>query len=155
MKRAAERAGRDPDAVTVWSCFATIGDHIDESLRLKKTVGRLATYLQAYGDLMVTTNDWDPAVLESFRADPMVQTMGGAIDGVATTAQLEHIATLLPDEWLEPSATGSAERCAGSVRRQFDLGADGVIMHGATPSELAPIIEVFDANAGRPLGVGP
>ena len=155
VKRAAERAGRDPDAVTVWSCFATIGDHIDESLRLKKTVGRLATYLQAYGDLMVTTNDWDPAVLESFRADPMVQTMGGAIDGVATTAQLEHIATLLPDEWLEPSATGSAERCAGSVRRQFDLGADGVIMHGATPSELAPIIEVFDANAGRPLGVGP
>ena len=28
MKQAAERAGRDPQAVTVWSCFATIGDHL-------------------------------------------------------------------------------------------------------------------------------
>ena len=29
---------------------------IPEDVRLKKTVGRLATYLQGYGDLMVTTN---------------------------------------------------------------------------------------------------
>ena len=28
------------------------------------TVGRLATYLQGYGDLLVETNRWDPAVLE-------------------------------------------------------------------------------------------
>ena len=57
VKRAAEQAGRDPSTVKVWSCFATIGDHIDPALRLKKTVGRLATYLQAYGDLMVRTNN--------------------------------------------------------------------------------------------------
>lgn len=143
VKSAAEQAGRDPDDVTVWSCFATIGDHIDEPLRLKKTVGRLATYLQAYGDLMVRTNDWDPTVLEAFRADSMVQNIGGAIDGVADTAQLEHIATLLPDEWLAPAATGTAGQCAAAVQRQFDLGADGVIMHGATPTELAPIVEAF------------
>ena len=45
VKDAAERTGRDPDSVTVWSCFATIGDHLAEPARLKKTVGRLATYL--------------------------------------------------------------------------------------------------------------
>ena len=72
VKRAAEEAGRDPASVKVWSCFATVGDHIDEPLRLKKTVGRLATYLQGYGDLMVKTNEWDPAVLERFRADEVV-----------------------------------------------------------------------------------
>ena len=33
------------------------------TLRLKKTVGRLATYLQGYGDLLVRTNGWDPDVL--------------------------------------------------------------------------------------------
>ncbi len=145
VKRAADRAGRDPDAVRVWSCFATIGDHIAEDLRLKKTVGRLATYLQGYGDLLVMTNGWDPAVLERFRADETVTSIAGAIDGVATTEQLERIGELIPDEWLAPSATGSPEQCVAAVRGQLDLGCDGVIMHGATPAELAPIVAAYRA----------
>ena len=60
-----------PTSVKVWSCYATIGDWLPDDVRLKKTVGRLATYLQAYGDLMVRTNGWDPAVLARFRADPV------------------------------------------------------------------------------------
>ncbi len=143
VKDAAEQAGRDPDDVRVWSCFATIGDHIPEALRLKKSVGRLATYLQGYGDLLVRTNQWDPSVLERFRADPVVAGIPGAIDGVATTEQLEHIATLLPDEWLAPSATGSPAQCVDAIRHQFALGCDGVIMHGATPAELAPIVDAY------------
>lgn len=143
VKSAAERTGRDPDDVTVWSCFATIGDHLPEPLRLKKTVGRLATYLQAYGDLMVETNRWDPAVLARFRADPVVGSFRTAIDVDATTEQLEHIATLIPDEWLAPSATGSAPECAAAVRGQIALGADAVILHGASPDELAPVVEAY------------
>jgi len=80
VKQAAERAGRDPAAVRVWSCFATVGDHLPEPLRLKKTVGRLSTYLQGYGDLLIETNGWDPAVLAAFRADEVVATFPGAID---------------------------------------------------------------------------
>ncbi|QGG94237.1 TIGR03857 family LLM class F420-dependent oxidoreductase [Actinomarinicola tropica] len=143
VKRAAEEAGRDPASVRVWTCFATIGDHIPEDLRLKKSVGRLATYLQGYGDLLVRTNGWDPAVLARFRADPLVQSIGGAVDAVATTAQLEHVAELLPDEWLAPSATGSPQQCGSAVQGQLDLGADAVIMHGATPAELAPIVAAY------------
>jgi probable F420-dependent oxidoreductase len=146
VKDAAEQAGRDPDSVTVWSCFATIGDHLPEPVRLKKTVGRLATYLQGYGDLMVETNNWDPGVLAAFRADDLVAGFRGAIDVSATTEQLEHIATLIPDEWLAPSATGSAAQCAAAVRDQFDLGADAVIMHGASPDELAPIVDAYAAG---------
>jgi probable F420-dependent oxidoreductase len=143
VKDAAEQAGRDPSSVRVWSCYATVGDHVPEPLRLKKTVGRLATYLQAYGDLLVSTNKWDPAVLTAFRSDSMIATFQGSIDGHATTAQLEHIATLLPSEWLEAAATGSAEVCAQRVLRQMKLGADAVIMHGATPSELRPIMDAY------------
>jgi probable F420-dependent oxidoreductase len=145
VRRSAEQAGRDPASVRIWSCYATVVDDLPEDLRLKKTVGRLATYLQGYGDLMVSTNDWDAAVLERFRADPVVASVPGAIDGKATTEQLEHIATLIPDEWLEPAATGSATRCAERVLRQFDLGVDGVIMHGATPTELAPVVDAYRA----------
>jgi probable F420-dependent oxidoreductase len=149
VKDAAEQAGRDPASVRVWSCFATIGDHIAEDLRLKKTVGRLATYLQAYGDLLVSTNNWDPVVLERFRADAVVSSMSGAIDGVATTEQLEHIATLIPDEWLAPSATGSADACAAKVAGQLVLGADAVILHGATPAELAPVLAAYREQQAR------
>jgi probable F420-dependent oxidoreductase len=146
VKKSAEQAGRDPNTVKVWSCLATIGDHIDPALRLKKTVGRLATYLQAYGDLMVRTNNWDPEVLKRFRADEFVKTFPGALDAKGTTEDLERVAPLIPEEWLAPSATGTPEQCVAAIRNQFALGCDGVIMHGATPTELAPIVTAYKAQ---------
>ncbi len=150
VREAAERAGRDPGSVRIWSCFATVGDHIAAPLRLKKTVGRLATYLQGYGPLLVKTNRWDAAVLERFWSDATVGSFRGAIDDKATTEQLEHIATLLPPEWLAPAATGSAQQCVDAIRHQFDLGVDGVILHGATPAELEPILAEYRYR--RPAG---
>jgi probable F420-dependent oxidoreductase len=161
VKKAAEEAGRAPSSVRVWSCFATIGDHLPTDLRLKKMVGRMATYLQAYGDLMVKTNRWDPAVLQRFREDELVSGFRGAIDALATTEQLEHVAKLIPDEWLAPAATGSPERCVDKIRGQLDLGCDGVILHGASPTELEPILQAyrktrpdgrFDHLAANPAG---
>jgi probable F420-dependent oxidoreductase len=150
VKEAAEKAGRDPAKVRVWSCFATIGDHLPEALRLKKTVGRMATYLQAYGDLLVATNHWDPRPLERFRADPLVAKFPGAIDARATTEQLEQIAKLIPEEWLASAATGSPAQCVAKVRAQLDLGCDGVILHGASPAELEPIVREYRKT--RPAG---
>ena len=113
--RAAEEAGRDPASVRIWSCYATIGDHLPEALRLKKTVGRLATYLQGYGDLLVETNGWDPAVLAALpRRRASCRRFPARIDTKADTATLEHVATLLPDEWLEPAATGDARAVRGA-----------------------------------------
>lgn len=146
VKQAAEEAGRDPAAVRVWSCFATVGDHLPPARRLMKTVGRMATYLQGYGDLLVRTNGWDPAVLEHFRSDPLVSGFRGGIDTRATVDELEHIATLIPDEWLAPSATGSPEQCADAVQGQLDLGCDAVILHGASPAELAPVVKTWSAR---------
>jgi len=148
VKQAAEEAGRDPDDVRVWSCLATVGDHLPEELRLKKTVARLATYLQGYGDLMVTTNGWNPAVLQRFRGDAVVQSIGGGIDHKASADQIEHIATLIPDEWLEPAAIGSPQRCAERVRTEIGYGADAVILHGATPDELEPVIAEYRRLVG-------
>jgi probable F420-dependent oxidoreductase len=150
VKAAAEKAGRDPASVRVWSCFATVGDHLPEDLRLKKTVGRMGTYLQGYGDLMVKTNGWDPAVLQRFREDEFVAGFRGALDAAATTEELERVAELIPDEWLAPAATGSPEQCVAKIQGQFDLGCDGVILHGASPAELAPVVEAW--RKARPAG---
>ena len=145
VKTAAEQAGRDPASVRVWSCFATIGDHLPEAVRLKKTVGRMATYLQAYGDLMVRTNDWDPEVLTRFRSDPFVAGFDGALDQKATTDELEHVASLIPEGWLAAAATGTPEQCVVAIQHQLDLGCDGVILHGASPADLEPIVRAYRA----------
>ena len=150
VKRAAEQAGRDPAKVRVWSCFATIGDHLPPPVRLKKTVGRMATYLQGYGDLLVRTNRWDPTVLQRFRDDDVVRGFRGALDALATTAELDHVATLIPEAWLAPAATGSPSRCVDKILGQFDLGCDGVILHGASPADLAPIVAEYQRT--RPAG---
>lgn len=150
VKTAAEQAGRDPDAVRVWSCFATIGDHLGEQARRRKLVGRLATYLQGYGDLMVRTNGWDPGVLQRFREDPMIRSFRGAIDRVASDDQLQYVEDrLIPPAWLEHAATGSPEQCAERVRREFDFGADNVILHGAMPDELEPILRAYRQISSR------
>jgi probable F420-dependent oxidoreductase len=146
VKGAAERAGRDPATVRVWSCYATVGDWLTEDVRLKKTVGRLATYLQAYGDLLVRTNGWDPQVLVRFRADPLVANFRGALDSKATADELSHVATLIPDEWLAAAGSGTAAECAAGAAGQLALGADGVILHGASPAELQPIVEAYRAR---------
>ena len=83
----------------VWAVMATLTD-LPESARLKMLVGRMGTYLQAYGDALVTINGWDPAVLQRFRSAPQVTEVRGSIDAVATPSQLEAIAELIPDEWL-------------------------------------------------------
>ncbi len=68
---------------------------------------------------------------------------GAAFDSKGTTDDLQRVAELLPDEWLDAAATGSAEQCAERVLGQFDLGADGVILHGATPAELEPVVAAY------------
>jgi probable F420-dependent oxidoreductase len=139
VKRAAAEAGRDPDAVEVWACLVTVGDHLTAEQQLMKLVGRMATYLQGYGELLVRTNGWDLDVLGAILADPVVSSVRG-LDIAGTTEQLEHVATLIPDEWLRPAAVGDPARCSDVIARQFDLGCDGVILHGSTPAELAPIV---------------
>ena len=92
---------------------------------------------------MVRTNKWDPAVLKRFREDEFVRTFPGALDAKGTTEDLERVAPLIPEEWLAPSATGTPEQCVAAVKHQLELGCDGVIMHGATPAELEPIVNAY------------
>jgi hypothetical protein len=85
-------------------------------------------------------------VLQRFREDSVVTSIAGGIDHKATPEQIEHIATLIPDEWLEPSATGSAAQCVARIREELGYGADAVIMHGATPDELEPVVAAYRAT---------
>jgi len=161
VRAAAEAAGRDPHSVRVWAVLATVEEAVPEEVALRKTVGRLATYLQGYGQVLVDANGWDRADLERFRRDPLVDGYPGAFDAIGTSEQLAHLRdAVIPPHWLEASATGSAARCAARVADQFAAGADSVILHGATPDELRPVVEEWsrvrdaDRYAGLPANPG-
>ncbi|WP_193606587.1 TIGR03857 family LLM class F420-dependent oxidoreductase [Nocardioides lijunqiniae] len=146
VRESAAAAGRDPSAVRIWAVLAVVEESVPEELALRKLVGRLATYLQGYGEVLVRANGWDLADLRRFREDPLVQGYAGAFDAVGTTEQLTYLRDeVLPAEWLAASATGSAETCARRVLDQLDAGADSVVLHGATPGELAPVVEAWRA----------
>jgi 5,10-methylenetetrahydromethanopterin reductase len=159
VRRGAERAGRDPAAVRVWSVLATVGDHIDEERRLRKLAGRLATYLQGYGDVLVRANGWDVQELARIRAADVMTGARGALDATATLDELRALDELLPGEWLAASATGSPKACAGRILDQYAAGADAVILHGATPAELEPVVAAYrevrpERFAGVPANPG-
>lgn len=149
VREGAERAGRDPAAVKVWSVLATACDP-DEETRLRYLVARMATYLQApgYGELLLAINGWDERQLEAFRKAPVVAGMAGGIDSVASLEQLGEIERLIPEEWL-PAAVGSAGQCAARFRDQFVAGADGIVLHASRPREFAPVLEAWDAIRDR------
>jgi len=137
-----QQAGRQPGG-SVWSVLATACDVSDEKY-LKFIIARLATYLQipGYGDMLVKINNWDAEVLANFRAHDSVRSVGGAIDSVASTQQIEKIAELIPESW-RPAAVGDAKTCAQRWLDQFNAGADGIIIHASTPEEFAPVLAEY------------
>jgi alkanesulfonate monooxygenase SsuD/methylene tetrahydromethanopterin reductase-like flavin-dependent oxidoreductase (luciferase family) len=143
VRRGAERAGRDPAAVKVWSVLATVHEPSEEK-HLRYLVARLATYLQApvYGELLARANGWHPKTLDALRAHPLVAEKHGAIDGLATLEELAAIERHLPSEWM-PAAVGSAPRCASRIVDQFRAGADGVVLHASKPHELEPVLDAY------------
>jgi probable F420-dependent oxidoreductase len=143
IQEGAEAAGRDPDSVKVTTVCATAVDP-DREAFLRKMVARMATYMQApaYAEMLIELNGWDPEVLSAFRASPVVQSMTGGIDSVATLDQLEKIAPLIPEDWL-PAAIGTPEQCARYWRGELENGADSVCIHGSTAKEVAPALAAF------------
>lgn len=148
VRRGAEKAGRDPDSVRIWACLATVPDALSEDDQIRRGVGRLATYLQAYPDVLVSANGWDRATWDRIRQSDLFTdaATAGPIDASASFETLQRIAELIPTEWLDAVAKGSPQDCAETIARQYGLGVHSVIMHGASPHELAPVVEAYRAD---------
>jgi 5,10-methylenetetrahydromethanopterin reductase len=159
VRKGAEKAGRDPKSVKVWTVLA-VACNASEARLLTLLTARMATYLQApaYGELLFKINGWDLKNLAKFRSSEVVSAIPGAIDSIATPDQLRAIRDLMPQEWL-PAAVGTPEQCARRIVDQFGAGADGVILHASLPHESAPALEAyaqirpsgrFQERTGRP-----
>ena len=136
-------AGRAAGTVKVWSVLATACNVSDEKY-LKYIIARLVTYLQlpGYGDMLAEINGWDAAQVAELRQSDAVRGVGGLVDSVATTAQLEAIEKLVPDDW-RAAAIGSPQACAERWVQEFEAGADGIIIHASTPEEFEPVLAEY------------
>lgn len=146
VRRGAERAGRDPGRVQVWSCLVT-ACNLPEPVELRHVVRRMTSYLQipGYGELIVDANGWDRAVLERLRAHPLLQ--GRLADATEFTGdELRAIRDVYPEEWLTTSnAVGSPEHCARRILDQLDAGAAGVVLHASAPREMHELLDAYAA----------
>lgn len=148
-RRAAERAGRDPAALRVWSLLAVACDLPEEAV-LQRIVRRMTTYMQwpGYGELIVAANGWDPEVLTRLRSHPLLA--GRMADTTRfSTDELREIRSIYPPEWIsEGAAIGSPEEVARRVRAQFAAGADRVVLHGNAPRDLGGIVAAMAGAEG-------
>ncbi len=161
IRRGAERAGRDPDAIRIWSCLAAVPDDLSEADLVRRGVGRLVTYFQAYGDTLVKVNGWDPGAWDKLKTSELfieASGAGGAIDATASSETLQRLGEMVPEEWLDASAHGRPEDAARTIARELDLGCHSVILHGAEPHELGPMVAAYRAvrpELERPVAKNP
>jgi probable F420-dependent oxidoreductase len=152
-RRAAEEAGRDPDALRIWTLMVTACDMSEEDV-LQRVVRRMTTYMQwpGYGELIVTANGWDPAVLARLRAHSVLE--GRMADTTAfTTDELRALRDVYPEEWLrDGAAIGTPAACAAEAARLLDAGADRVVLHGTAPAEVAALVAAFERREGESPG---
>ncbi len=142
---AAEQAGRDPAAVRIWSCYATVGDHLARGPPAEedgRPAGDLPPGLRRPAWSRPTTGTRRCST--AFRADDGrdVGPRGHRRQGRHRPARAHRH----PAARRVARAGGHRQRrrtAPNAVLRQFDLGVDGVIMHGATPTELEPVVEAY------------
>lgn len=154
VRAAAEEAGRDPAAISVYVTVVTASGLPPEEE--EAVVGaRAVTYFQipGFGELLAGVNGWDPAPLEVLRSDRLLAGLAGAADNVFTREQLTEVSRLLPRWWLdEGSAVGDPTTCTARLRSYLDAGADELLLHGSTPNLLAPVVRDFSATLRAPSG---
>jgi 5,10-methylenetetrahydromethanopterin reductase len=162
VRKGAEDAGRDPKSVKVWTILVTACE-VSEDIMLKDIVRRMNTYLlfPPMFDSICDANGWDKKAAIKLREalskidGDKKKMQKGMMGDENTSRNLDDVRRtfdLYPKEWIyEGNAVGTADECAQCVRDRFDAGADGVLLHGSHPSNLAPLLKVWPKY--RPVGI--
>ena len=153
VREGAEEAGRDPDSVRVWTILVTACE-VSEETMLNVIVRRMNTYMYFpfFVEALCRVNDWDPAKAAEVTAelkeiDAANQAEGGTLGDEATSRDLDALRRMYdayPEEWIhDGNAVGDRDHCARAALERFEAGADGVLLHGSSPADLAPLLEAW------------
>lgn len=151
VRTSAARAGRDPADVKIYACLVMAPDMPDERVGIA-VYARAVTYFQAprLGEGLVRANRWSGKQLGSFRANRLFEQRGGTADYGFRRSELADVGReALPQEWIDTGCSvGTAEHCVEFAREFLDVGADGIIVHGALPSESATFVNAWSSRLG-------
>jgi probable F420-dependent oxidoreductase len=148
LRKAAERAGRDPRSLRVIHTVVTAPSLSDEET-LAVVHARALTYLQVkgLGELLLRQNRWDAEKLRPAREHPMFTGMRtAAAEQSYHRNQMIDAARLLPEEWIRSSAgIGTPGEIVKLLRRYFEAGVDEICLHGSSPAQNAPVLDAWRA----------
>jgi 5,10-methylenetetrahydromethanopterin reductase len=151
VRDAADRAGRDPDAIRCCAAIVVAPDRTPEGQALAVNA-RAAGYFQVggLGDALVEANGWDVGDLARYRAQPVLTELGNRpADKVLTRDELIALTSGMPGSWLpSSSAVGTAQECARRLKEYLDAGADELLLHGSTAEHLGSLVEAFAQKDG-------
>lgn len=148
---AARRSGRDPNQVRVYASVL-VAPELPKVDEVAAIAARAVTYFQivGYGESLTNANNWDPAPLTQLRAHPFFGGKTGIADHRFTRYDLANVAEqCIPSAWIESAAAvGSARHCAERLAEYLAAGADELVLHGATPELLGPLMAHTAARVG-------
>jgi alkanesulfonate monooxygenase SsuD/methylene tetrahydromethanopterin reductase-like flavin-dependent oxidoreductase (luciferase family) len=150
VRAAAAAAGRDPAAIRAYAAVVVAPDRSPEDTALAVNArGAGYFHVAGLGDALVGANQWDPAELSRYRANPTLVALGDLqADKALSRAELVEVSHSLPDNWLaSASATGSSAQCAARLAEYLDAGADELVLHGTTAEHLGALVQSFAALA--------
>lgn len=146
VREAAEKAGRDPASVRIYSCVVVAPDDMPPAERASALDARAVSYFahKELGTPIIERNGWDPApMLRLIESGAWrLELQKGEHDAIR--AALAAAVGILPPEWLtSAAATGSARQCAIRLADYIDAGADEILMHGSTPEDQGSVVREF------------
>ena len=144
VRDAAAEAGRDPSALRIVATLVAAPDL--SAARTDLVVrARAISYFQVrgLGEQIVGLNGWDPTVLDGIRHHPTTAGVGIA-DTALPRDRLVAAAEVIPHDWFAAGASiGSSDQCADRVAELLAVGADEVLIHGASPAESSAMVAAF------------
>ncbi|MGD1257140.1 TIGR03857 family LLM class F420-dependent oxidoreductase [Mycobacterium seoulense] len=143
VRDAAQRSGRDPSQMRVYASVL-VAPELPEQQEIAAIAARAVTYFQivGYGESLTTANQWDPSPLTQLRAHPFFDGSTAIADYRFTRYDLTDVAQqCIPSAWIKAAAAvGSARHCAQRLAEYLAAGADELVLHGATPELLGPLM---------------
>lgn len=147
---AAAAAGREPDSLRVYGELVVAPD-MDDDAADRVVAARALTYFDMRGlaETLFAANGWDMATLEHIRAHPHMKRVNTFADHDLTVDErIQVVHDTVPGQWLRhTSGSGSAEEVAEQLRAYLHAGIDELVLHGARPAELEPVLTAFAAVA--------
>lgn len=152
VRAATLAAGRDPTSVKILSTVIVVPDSLSAEQRADVLEARAVSYFmhREAGLPLIKANGWETGPMDRLVEEGLaaLEFAGGDISVIRR--RFAEAAHFLPEEWLTTgAAVGTARECAARLEAYRDAGANEIIIHGITPAQQLPVLDVLRGGPVR------